>query len=113
MTSPEFAFIPDWSAELAINPRIAKLEFGDGYAQRAAKGLNTQLERVSLTFSGRTDKEAAAIMAFFKDKGGVASFTAQIGFSAPIKKYVTEGEWSLNMAQFNFNTVTVTFQEVP
>jgi phage-related protein len=113
MASPEFTHIPDWSAELAVNPRIAKVEFGDGYAQRIAKGLNTQLERVSLTFSGRTDQEAAEIAAFFKKKGGVTPFTAQIGFSSPVKKYVTEGEWTFNYAQYNYNTITVTFQEVP
>jgi hypothetical protein len=71
------------------------------------------LEKISLTFSNRTDAEAMAIIEFFEMKGGVTPFTAQIGFASKSKKYVTEGEWSRDMVHFNQNTITVTFQEVP
>jgi phage-related protein len=109
----EFPFIPDWSPDFAVNPRIAKVDFGDGYAQRLAKGLNSQLETVKLTFSGRSDAEARAIVDFFAKRGGTVPFTAQIGFASPIKKYVTEGGWGHVIAYNDHNTVTATFQEVP
>jgi phage-related protein len=108
-----FKFIPDWSPSFKVNPRVSKVEFGDGYAQRLGKGLNTTLESVSLTFSGRSDSEAAAILAFFERRGGVEPFTAQIGFNSPIKKYVTEGEWTHTIEYKDHNTITATFQEVP
>ena len=114
-TPAEFPFIPDWSAEISVNPRISEISFGDGYTQRLGKGINNQLERISLTFSGRTDEEAIEIMSFFNKKGGVTPFTAQIGIGkdVPIKKYVTSGEYKRNFSQFNFNSISVTFQEVP
>jgi len=111
--TPEFAFIPDYSAQIGVNPRISKVEFGDGYTQRIGKGFNNQLERVSLTFSGRTDNEATAIINFFKERGGVTPFTARIGLNDPIRKYVTDGEWRRSFDQYNYNTITVEFQEVP
>ena len=113
MARPDFPFIPDYSAKISVEPRISKVGFGDGYAQRVGRGLNTQLEAVSLTFSGRTDAEASEIAAFFESRGGTEAFTAQIGFSAPIKKYVTEGAWERCLDGFNDNTITVSFQEVP
>jgi phage-related protein len=115
MSAAEFPFIPDWSASIAVSPRIAKVDYGDGYAQRMAQGINHQLETVQLTFSGRTDAEAAAIKAFFAKRGGVRPFTAQIGIgaNAPIKKYVTEGEWKHVLEYNDYNAITVTFQEVP
>jgi phage-related protein len=111
--APQFKFIPDWSPAFSVNPRISKVEFGDGYTQRVGKGVNTMLRSVSLTFSGRSDAEAAAILSFFESKGGVEPFTAQIGFNSPIRKYVTEGEWKHTIEYNDHNTITVTFQEVP
>ena len=108
-----FPYVPDYSTKISVEPRVSKIAFGDGYAQRAGRGLNTMLEAVALTFSGRTDAEAAGIVAFLESRGGTETFTAQIGFSAPIKKYVTEGGWERSLDAYNDNTVTVSFQEVP
>ncbi|MCL1909289.1 MAG: phage tail protein [Holophagaceae bacterium] len=113
MTEPEFTFIPDWGAEVAVNPNISAAPFGDGYVQRMGKGINSQLNRISLTFSGRTDGEAEEILGFFRERGGVAPFTARIGFGSPIKKYVTEGEYKRVFDQYGHNSVSVVFQEVP
>ena len=109
----EFTFIPDWSAVISVEPQITEVGFGDGYTQRTAKGLNHQREMVKVQFSGRTDAEAAAIKAFFAARGGVAPFTAQIGFHAPVKKYVTKGAWEHELVYNDHNTITATFQEVP
>ena len=113
MATPDFPFVPDWNAAISVEPRISKVDFGDGYAQRVGKGLNTMLETVSVSFSGRTDAEAAEIKAFFDERGGCVPFTARIGFGSPIKKYVTDGAWELTLVQYNDNTITATFQEVP
>jgi phage-related protein len=112
-TPADFKFLPDWSPEFAVSPRITKVEFGDGFAQRTTHGLNSQLETVRLTFSGRLDRQARKIIAFFEKHRGVIPFTAQIGFNSPIKKYVTEGEWKHTIVWNDHNDITVTFQEVP
>jgi phage-related protein len=109
----KFPFIPDWAPEIDVAPRISKVDFGDGLAQRFAKGLNAQLQTIKLTFSGRTDKEAAEIIRFFEEHGGTEPFTAQIGFNSPVKNYVTEGGWTHTIAWNEYNHITVTFQEVP
>jgi phage-related protein len=110
---PRFEHVPDYSAQSKIEPRISRVEFGDGYAQRIGRGLNTMLQTLELTFSGRTDAEAEDIRAFFAARGGFEPFMAQIGFGSPIRKYVTEGEWARTWDAYSDNTVTVTFKEVP
>jgi phage-related protein len=112
---PHFKWIPDYAAQAKVEPRVSKLDFGDGYAQRLARGVNTMLEVLDLTFSGRTDEEAEAILAFFAERGGIGPFTATIGVgpAPPTKKYVTSGEWARTWDAFSDNTVTATFQEVP
>jgi len=108
-----FPFTPDWGPTISTTPRIKEVGFGDGYTQRTADGLNAMLETVQLTFSGRSDAEAEAIIAFFERHGGVDTFTAQIGFGARTKKYITKGEWRKVPEYNEHNTITATFQEVP
>jgi phage-related protein len=112
---PHFRWIPDYTAQARVEPRVSKVEFGDGYAQRMGRGLNTMLETLSLTFSCRTDGETEDILAFLKDRGGIGPFTATIGvgLNPPTKKYVTEGEWARTWDAYSANTITVTFKEVP
>jgi phage-related protein len=112
---PHFLWIPDYTAQAKVEPRVSKVEFGDGYAQRMGRGVNTMLETLSLTFSGRTDGETELILAFLKDRGGFEPFTATIGVgpNPPTKKYVTEGEWTRTWDAYSDNTITVTFKEVP
>jgi len=114
-TLPVFLPKPDYSTKAGTAPRISKVDFGDGYAQRMGRGFNTMLETVNVTFSGRTDAETEQILAFFMERGGVEPFLARIGTDAnmPPKKYVTEGEWTRTWDAFGSNTITATFQEVP
>jgi phage-related protein len=112
---PHFKWVPDYAAQSKVEPRVSQVNFGDGYAQRLARGVNTMLETLALTFSGRTDAEAEAILAFFAERGGVGPFTATIGVGPdpPTRKYVTSGEWTRTWDAFSDNTITATFQEVP
>lgn len=110
--TPEFTWTPDWGAQRKTTPRVTVLSFGENYAQRIGRGINRVPKVLPLTFSNRTDVEADAIEAFFEARGGATSFTYSHK-AGPIKRYVTLGEWTRTDAEFNRNTVQVTFQEVP
>jgi phage-related protein len=53
--------------------RVRKAEFGDGYTQRAADGLNNRQSTYNVRFVGKADK-IAAIVAFLDAHAGALSF---------------------------------------
>jgi phage-related protein len=111
--APDFRHVPSYSTKSSVEPRISKVEFGDGYAQRMGRGINTMMEAVSVAFDHITDAEAEKILAFFAARGGTEPFTARINPGSPIKRYVTEGGWDRTWDAWSDNTVTATFREVP
>lgn len=51
-----FNFAPNWGMEQRKKPNVSTLAFGDGYEQRLKKGLNHNLRRYTLTFSGARER---------------------------------------------------------
>jgi len=69
-----FTWYPDAGHSREMEPRAMGSRFGDGYEQRTADGINTQLGVWVLTFTGGR-AEADAIDSFLKARGGVEHFT--------------------------------------
>lgn len=91
-------------------PRVLRVDFGDGYVQRVADGLNNLLTKLSLSFAMRTAAECDAIEAFLKNENGVTSFY----FTMPggtQKKYICS-QWNRSNQTFNCDTISTTFEEV-
>lgn len=108
----EFIWIPDPGAEGESEPRVSELGFGEGYEQVLGRGINRIKKTRRLVFSNRTDAEADAIEAFLELKKGTVSFTYSHK-GGPIKNYRTVGSWKRVDVEYNRNTITVTFKEVP
>ncbi len=70
----EFIWIPDNGFSETHEPRTRKVQFLDTYEQRAGSGINTDLAKWNLTFSGRTAPEARAIADFLSEMAGVTAF---------------------------------------
>ena len=69
---------PDKGFTRNSEPRIFKTEFGDGYEQRLANGINNLAESYGVSFSNRTKEEIDDITAFFANKGAVTAFNFTI-----------------------------------
>ena len=69
---------PDKGFTRKSEPRIFKTEFGDGYEQRLANGINNLAESYGVSFSNRTKEEIDDITAFFANKGAVTAFNFTI-----------------------------------
>tara|TARA_B110000879_G_scaffold129192_1_gene169852 strand:+ start:225 stop:626 length:402 start_codon:yes stop_codon:yes gene_type:complete len=65
---------PDKSMAKQSTPRVLVSNFGDGYEQRIADGINTLNEVYTLTFATRLKEDIDDIVAFLDGKGGVSSF---------------------------------------
>lgn len=61
------------TAEKTVTPRVHTAQFGDGYAQRVADGINNQTREWSMTFAGNKSL-IDSIESFLTVSGGVTAF---------------------------------------
>lgn len=104
-----FTASPSYSVNMTKAPRVRKSQFGDGYQQRVADGINTISRAWNLVFKGN-QSEIEAIESFFVTEGGITSFdwTPPTGSAG---KFIAE-EWNLTVADYNNWSISVTFNEV-
>ena len=69
---------PDKMMAAKSTPKVRVTDFGDGYQQRIAAGINNLEQNYSVGFANRTKEEIDDIVAFFVSKGGVTNFTFTI-----------------------------------
>ncbi len=105
-----FSYAVDWAAQVAVKPRVLKAQFGDGYDQRVADGINISPRIYRLEFKNRDDDERDDIIEFFEAANGVNSFdwTPPVGSSGV---WVCE-EWSESPTQVDRTTISTMFREV-
>lgn len=106
-----FSWTADFGATQNIKPRVRKVQFGDGYSQRQADGINTQPQVWDLQFNMRTDTEAAAIVAFLVARAGVEAFEWTPPGQLSALKFVCE-EWNRTLVKHNLNDVSLRFTQV-
>lgn len=105
-----FSFIPDFGATKQKKPVVSKIQFGDGYSQRIAKGINNQPETWQLTFANRSQADGDAIDAFLEARGGVEPFDWET--PEGVTKQFVCSDWSVAVVNGSYRTVTATFEEV-
>lgn len=105
---PTFTYVPTWGAARKHKPRILKAQFNDGYAQRAADGINNDPQVWDLTFDVNPT-DAAAIMAFLSARGGHEPFDWTTPNGTTLR-FVCE-EFSESIGDFGTYTVTAAFEQ--
>lgn len=91
-------------------PRVTKVQFGDGYAQRSPDGQNNNLKKFTLTFRFVHD-EITRIRQFLREHGGVDPFIIY-PTDEPYPTKVTCEKWSHRRISASKSEVTATFEEV-
>lgn len=104
-----FTFTPDQGVNLTKSPRVRNAQFGDGYQQRVADGINTQPRRWSLSFN-RNSTDVASIEAFLVARNGVESFD-WTPYTGSAGKWVCS-EWTLTELSPDSQSLSATFTEV-
>jgi phage-related protein len=104
-----FGWIPQVDPEAEINFRVRAAQFGDGYSQEVADGINNRTRSYPLTFVCNDD-DATDIMAFFDAHQGFAAFnwTPPLNTVAALFKVVTYHHIPHGAG---WNTITATFVE--
>ena len=106
-----FAWNPDTGATEDREPKARSARFGDGYEQRAPDGLNADMRKRVLNFSGRPASDVTAIVTFLEARAGVESFTyTHPGDSS--RTYVCRS-WKITDGSNGTKTINATFEQVP
>ena len=108
--------VPDKGMSKKNDPVIFRAEFGDGYEQRIANGINNLKQEFGVSFATRPKAEIDDIVGYFESTNGVTAFdftfadTNAGGNEETVKDYVAnfEQKWDYN----DYYTLTATFRRV-
>ena len=101
---------PTYSATRTSQPKVTKVQYGDGYEMRAIFGLNQNPKEWQLEYSV-SDTEADEIETFLNDRGGQEAFDWNAPDGGTGNKWVCES-WSRQLFDFQRSKVSVTFRQV-
>ncbi|WP_234775011.1 phage tail protein [Paraburkholderia tropica] len=98
--------VDSFSGDTTLRTRTA--QFGDGYAQKAADGINNRSTSFSLKFAGDASK-LTAIYAFLDARGGATSFL----WTPPLREQLlfTCEKYTEPVKDGNVYTMTATFDQ--
>lgn len=105
------AFHPDFGMKRNLKPRVLKAQFGDGYLQRAADGMNTMPVTLSLQWTNLILSERDYIINFLAARKGYQSFFYTYQDESVAKVYVCE-EWDWVHNDAYTYTVAANFMQV-
>lgn len=94
----------------SVTPRTLKIDFGDGYNQRAADGINTNPEVWQLKWD-LTGTNATTLIAFFKTHGGHTSFDWTPPRETTSQKFIVN-EWNVVPYGEQGAVITATIEQV-
>ena len=97
-------------------PKIHTMDFGDGYTQRIADGINNLQQTMNVSFSTRPKAEIDDLVAFFESLNGVTKFRFDLadsnaGSSTETIKVVCS-EWEQTWVYDDYYTLDATFRRV-
>lgn len=105
-----FTWTEDYGVNATFTPDVNSLQFGDGYEQRQANGINNNLGVYPVTFNNRTQDEGLAILAFLNNCGGVTTFLWTPPFGTdPI--VVVCKSWTPTASEGNTISTSATFEQ--
>lgn len=114
-TGTDLQVLPDKGLTRQAIPRVLRVQFGDGYEQRIAEGLNALQETYNISYANRPKDEIDDIAAFMDDKKGVTKFNYVIpdtNNSGETTIKVVCDQYNLTYVNDSSYTFTATFRRV-
>lgn len=102
---------PTYQTSAEFQPSVISFQFGDGYKQVSANGLNHNMTNFDINFEGIDGKEVKSILTYLEYKGGVQQF-----LYTPPEPFDAENtfvcpNWNFTHIGYNRYTLTCTFEE--
>lgn len=109
-TPPETAPLDPGSSR-EHEPKVLMAEFGDGYSQRAAEGINNDPAMREFSWTNLDEDEKDVIDEFFTARNGWQSFFYDHKNAGNPLVYICK-KWAVVDVDYNTYTVTASFQQV-
>lgn len=74
MEEERLFYTPSFGSRPSVETKVLKADFGDGYTQRAANGINSVIDKWELNWKNLESDYAIRIDNFFREKKGYISF---------------------------------------
>ncbi|MDY8111158.1 phage tail protein [Fulvimarina sp. 2208YS6-2-32] len=91
-------------------PKVLRAEFGDGYTQATADGINHDRADLEATWEILTPDERDEMVTFFKARGGYAPFFYKFPWHAEALKW-TVARWTETIVSGSYHRMTATFRQ--
>jgi len=101
---------PSPGTDKKFKPKILKADFGDGYTQMAADGLNNVSYTLTLTWESLVPTDASVIMSFLAGQGGYQPFYYRVSDTTSPDRFTCD-DWGEKRGQGGIRTVTATFKQ--
>lgn len=105
-----FTYDASYGASVTQAPTVRRIQFGDGYEQRATFGINNDARQWQLDFRAKNDTDANAIIAFFEARAAVEAFDWTPPYGAA-GKWVCRS-WARSVVADGISDISATFEEV-
>ena len=102
---------PNYGLTVTAEPKIRKIQFGDGYEMSVQDSLNADLRTYSLEFKNLTTTSANSIDNFLTARKGVESFEWTSPTESSASRYKCE-KWVRRYIYTNVETISASFREV-
>lgn len=103
----------DQSASIQRPQRILQAQFGDGYSQELADGLNSRLRKASISWSNLTESELDTVLAALDAVGSTDYLTwTPPGDSSSSKWKVTPDGYTITYPSGSHYSVALQLREV-
>lgn len=102
---------PSFSLIRQTQPRVLRANFGDGYANRARDGINSQRIVMDLEWKVLLKGERDALIEFFEDRGAVEAFQWVMPDTGENNAFVCE-TWQESVIDFQIYNLRAKFTEV-
>ncbi len=101
---------PTYGIQKSSAPNVRIAQFGSGYSQRTAFGINQNPKAYDLTFEV-SEADSDTIEDFLDTRGGVEHFSFTPPGEASSGKYICRN-WSKSIPYLNRATIQATFEQV-
>jgi len=112
---PSFFWKPSYTSNIAFEPNIINIQFGNGYQQRIPNGINFDLLKFEATFENRMEMEAVSMLHFLDQRGGAQAFIYNVPTIYSKSNFNTKfiaPNWNVTYNSYNNYTIKVRIEEV-
>jgi len=102
---------PSESTATTRAPAVLLAQYGDGYEQRMANGINPRRLEATVVWSALTAADALIISNVFEGLGGVLPFTYALPPDATVRRWLCES-WTQTAIDRYAATITAEWREV-